>query len=373
MPMLTGVAAKTMVVASLFVILMGCAARPDPRALRPPSVSNVPMLSAQEADRALRAYAALPPHRAWVWKSDGPYFIAQGHSSSEAAGLDAMRECQREQVQTTSGTCSLFLLDDEPQWLFHPVNGRPVTPLVADSDEAMRNRLLAGCGLIGLAPGLPILLATGCTTPPSASPERRAEIRDAADACLAEHPSVRRYEMDRFGHLSAWYHQNQGQTGTAATSPFFDCVQARLASAPAPTTVGSSSEVGEDRWPETLPLPDDTKIRLPAPYVVIELQPFSGRWVGLADRGRVAAGLVVEELRPPVARVIVSLFSDGVGRTWRRDAQIQGEGEALTLIVEEIDGGPASIRYRLQPDGTVFMRFDNGTGRLTTMTLRRVP
>jgi hypothetical protein len=146
--------AKTMVVASLLVILMGCAGRPDPRTLRPPSESNVPMLLWQESERAFRAYVALPLHRAWAWKSDGPYFLAQGQSSNEFAGLDAMRQCQQEQIRTTSGTCSLFLLGDEPQWIFHPVTGRPITPLVAESDETMRTRLL-GCGLVALATGCP--------------------------------------------------------------------------------------------------------------------------------------------------------------------------------------------------------------------------
>jgi len=235
---------------------------------------------------------------------------------------------------------------------------------------------------------LPLLLSTACaTTTPSVSPERRADIRAAADACLVEHPSVLRYDLDRFGGLEAWYKPNQGKTGTAATEPFFDCVHTRLAATPPPATTGAPTpttaaaspvkvsalavDAGE-RWPTSLPLPDgwNMAIRPPPPYVVDELLPFSGRFVGQVDGGRMAAGLIVEELRPPVARVIVSLFSNELGHSWRREADL--EPETLTLAVERLDW-PMSVRYQLQPDGTLFMRLDDGAGHITTMTLRRVP
>jgi hypothetical protein len=139
----------------------------------------------------------------------------------------------------------------------------------------------------------------------------------------------------------------------------------------APTLVLATPTSGAaERWPTMLPLPDDVAIRPPAPFVATELLPFSGRWAGLADRGRVAAGLVVEELRPPEATVVVSLFSEGLGHTWRRDARIHPD--VLMLSVDLLEG-PTSVRYRLRSDGTLSMHFDNGGGDVTTMILHRVP
>jgi hypothetical protein len=124
------------VLASAWLLLLaGCATGPDPRAARPPGGLKIPMLSAEAATEAFATYFALPLHRAWAWNSAGPYFVAHGHPSRELAGLDAMGQCQADQIATTRGTCSLFLLDDDPQWLFHPVTGRPIDPLVARADD----------------------------------------------------------------------------------------------------------------------------------------------------------------------------------------------------------------------------------------------
>ena len=89
-----------------------------------------------------------------------------------------------------------------------------------------------------------------------------------------------------------------------------------------------------------------------------------------ADQGAFSVGLVVEELRPPVAVVVLSFLSDGLGQTRRREAEIRSE--TLTLVVEGISAGSV-VQYRLQPDGTLLMRLEDGTGQLVTMTLRRVP
>jgi hypothetical protein len=61
----------------------------------------------------------------------------------------------------------------------------------------------------------------------------------------------------------------------------------------------------------------------------------------MADHGRAAAGLVVEDSRPPSARVVVSFFSDG---ETRQEAEIQPD--TLMLVVEGIAAG-SSLRYRL--------------------------
>jgi hypothetical protein len=233
--------------------------------------------------------------------------------------------------------------------------------------------------------GLSSIAIIGCATSSTSrvTPERRAQIRAAADACLPEHPTVARYDIDHFGQVIAWYKENQGST--AATAPFFECVRARLASAPpavasppvspaaakAPRlALATPATVAAEQWPTMLPLPANVTIRPPAASVAAELLPFSGRWAGLADGGRVAAGLVVEELRPPAATVVVSLFSEGFGYTWRRDARIHPD--VLMLSVEFLQG-PPSVRYRLRSGGTLSMHFDNGGGDVTTMMSHRVP
>lgn len=230
------------------------------------------------------------------------------------------------------------------------------------------------------------VLIIGCaTTETRVTPEQRAEISDAANACMRQYPIIDRYEIDQWGRVTAWYRQNMGQVQGTATGPFFECVRARVASVPpsvasppvspaaakAPTlALATYATVAAERWPTMLPLPDDVAIRPPAPSVATELLPFSGRWAALADGGRVAAGLIVEELRPPEATVVVSLFSEGLGYTWRREARIHPD--VLMLSVASLQG-PTSVRYRLRSGDTLSMHFDNGGGQVRTMILHRVP
>ncbi len=135
--------------------------------MRPPGGLALPMFSADDAERALDQYFAFPRHRAWAWNSAGPYFIAHSQTSRESAGAAAMGRCQRDQAANTRGTCSLFLLDDDLQWLFHPVTGRPIDRVVAEADETTRSRLAQNFSreyrqrrddlaerLVGLAPDL---------------------------------------------------------------------------------------------------------------------------------------------------------------------------------------------------------------------------
>jgi hypothetical protein len=197
--------------------------------------------------------------------------------------------------------------------------------------------------------GLSSIAIIGCATSSTSrvTPERRAQIRAAADACLPEHPTVARYDIDHFGQVIAWYKENQGST--AATAPFFECVRARLASAPpavasppvspaaakAPRlALATPATVAAEQWPTMLPLPANVTIR------------------------------------PPAATVVVSLFSEGFGYTWRRDARIHPD--VLMLSVEFLQG-PTSVRYRLRSGGTLSMHFDNGGGDVTTMMSHRVP
>jgi hypothetical protein len=84
-------------------------------------------------------------------------------------------------------------------------------------------------------------LVACASTASTATPERQAQIRAAADACLPAHPTVMRYDVTRFGQLNAWYRDNQGQT--AATAPFFECVRARLGVAPSSPTAAPVAPV----------------------------------------------------------------------------------------------------------------------------------
>jgi hypothetical protein len=226
------------------------------------------------------------------------------------------------------------------------------------------------------------LLVTACAAAPTVTPERRSEIAAAAQACLREHPTVEDFAVDRFGYVTAIYRM----TGTQTTDPYFACVRARLggptpavAMPIAPPTSASpamqSARVpagpeSSGRWPATLPLPDDVVLRAPAHNIVPMFRPLSGRWAGTAEDDRAAAGLVVEELRRFSATVVLSFFSAGLGQTRRREAELQAE--TRTLIVEGIAPG-SSVRYKLQPDDTLLMRLDDGSGQLVTMTLRHIP
>jgi hypothetical protein len=200
------------------------------------------------------------------------------------------------------------------------------------------------------------------TTAPTVTPERRSEIAAAAQACIREHPTVERYQVDRFGRVTATYRMAGGQT--ADTAPFFACVGARQSARarPAPESSG--------RWPATLPLPDDVVLRAPGQSVIPFFRPLSGRWAGTSGDGPAAAGLVVEELWRASATVVLSFFSDGLGQTRRRKAELQAE--TRTLIVEGIAPG-SSVRYQLQPDDSLLMQLEDGSGQLVTKALRRVP
>ena len=66
-----------------------------------------------------------------------------------------------------------------------------------------------------------VLLAACATTPP-VSGERLSEIRARAQECMRAHPDVVRYEVDRFGMVTAYYRPTA--SGAGATEPFFQCL-----------------------------------------------------------------------------------------------------------------------------------------------------
>ena len=69
------------------------------------------------------------------------------------------------------------------------------------------------------------LLLVACATTGGLSPEQETRLRAAANKCQQEHPAVTRYEIDRFGHLTAWARNRQSRA--ELFEPFFACVQNR--------------------------------------------------------------------------------------------------------------------------------------------------
>ena len=56
------------------------------------------------------------------------------------------------------------------------------------------------------------------------TPEQLGQVRARAQECMRAHPTVERYEVDRFGSVTAYYRTTSG-SATAATDPFFTCVR----------------------------------------------------------------------------------------------------------------------------------------------------
>jgi hypothetical protein len=83
--------------------------------------------------------------------------------------------------------------------------------------------LLLGVGLFGSGS----IFMTSCAITPAASPEQQRQVQVRAQQCLRAHPEVERYEVDRFGAVTAWYRMGGGNTATGMTQPFFDCVYRR--------------------------------------------------------------------------------------------------------------------------------------------------
>jgi hypothetical protein len=74
-------------------------------------------------------------------------------------------------------------------------------------------------------PSVASLLLAACTTTQPVSSERQSELHARAQECMRAHPEVERYEVDRFGTVTAYYRMTG--SATATTALFFDCVFAR--------------------------------------------------------------------------------------------------------------------------------------------------
>ena len=107
----------------------------------------------------------------------------------------------------------------------------------------------------------------------------------------------------------------------------------------------------------------------PAATVAPQLAAFAGKWSGVWD-GILAHVLVVEEIAPPDAVVI---YGWGKAPQWHIDRsgwdRVHGEfvGGALKLSLKR----PATVLYRMQPDGTLEATYE-WAGGISRATLTRV-
>jgi hypothetical protein len=121
--------------------------------------------------------------------------------------------------------------------------------------------------------------------------------------------------------------------------------------------------------PSVAPLPSDVRIIPPEATVLQQLAAFSGKWSGVWD-GILHHILVVEEITPPHAVVI---YAWGTAPQWQIAqpgwSRVQGEfvDGALKFSLRR----PATVMYRLQPDGTLDATYE-WAGGISRANLTRV-
>ena len=125
--------------------------------------------------------------------------------------------------------------------------------------------------------------------------------------------------------------------------------------------------------PSMASLPSNVRIIPPEATVFQQLAAFSGKWSGVWD-GTLHHILVVEEITPPHAVVIYSLgHRTPVAVAQPGWDQVQGEfvDGALKLSLRR----PATVMYRLQPDGTLDATYEwaGGISRANLMRVRESP
>ena len=100
-----------------------------------------------------------------------------------------------------------------------------------------------------------------------------------------------------------------------------------------------------------IPLPLIVEITPPSPNLPPEIRAFSGKWYGVWD-GILDHILVVEQINPPDA---MSIYATGEAAAWNIKTggftRVKGKIEPgkLTLFLTR----PATVTYRLKPDGTL--------------------
>ena len=67
------------------------------------------------------------------------------------------------------------------------------------------------------------VILAACATTESVAPARQQELMTRAQECQRAHPEIERWEVDRFGHVTAYY--RMAASATASTDPFFSCIR----------------------------------------------------------------------------------------------------------------------------------------------------
>jgi hypothetical protein len=121
--------------------------------------------------------------------------------------------------------------------------------------------------------------------------------------------------------------------------------------------------------PSEASLPSEVRLVPPEASVAPQLAAFSGKWSGVWD-GILAHVLVMEEITPPDAVVV---YAWGKAPQWHIDQagwdRVRGEWVEGTLKLSL--RRPATVFYRLQPDGTLDATYE-WAGGISRATLTRV-
>ena len=120
------------------------------------------------------------------------------------------------------------------------------------------------------------------------------------------------------------------------------------------------------------PLPSDSRVTRPGPDVPRDRAAYSGQWTGKWD-GQQDTVLVVEEIRGGEAQVLVGwAAAPALGLESPGYARYRGEfaGDALVVRTFRLVP-PATLTYRMRPDGNLDARFERGSAT-SQATLTRV-
>lgn len=119
----------------------------------------------------------------------------------------------------------------------------------------------------------------------------------------------------------------------------------------------------------SIPLPQDMKIVPPNPNLPPDIKSFSGKWFGVWD-GILQHVLVVEYISPPN---VTAIYAHGSAPSWNINSpsfsRVQGEIEPGTLKLTL--GRPATVTYRIQPDGTLDATYE-WTGGMARAKMKRI-
>jgi hypothetical protein len=66
------------------------------------------------------------------------------------------------------------------------------------------------------------VILAACATTETIAPARQQELIARAQECQRAHPEIERWEVDRFGQVTAYY--RMAASATASTDPFFRCI-----------------------------------------------------------------------------------------------------------------------------------------------------